>query len=138
MLEEVHDPIAERLRLATPVDAAAQMRHRDEHVQALAAGRGHARVRFGRRVQVQAHIRWQTLAVEDVVDQAAIAGGHDDRVVQQLRILAIQPQVEQEAAHGVAIAAHAPVSHLAAIAGRYQAHVGRRDVGVEYDSVSSE
>ena len=42
VLEKVHDPIAERLRLSVPVDAVAEMRHRHQHVQALATGRRHA------------------------------------------------------------------------------------------------
>ena len=49
-------------------------------------------------MEIQAHVRRQTLAIEDVADQPAIAGSHDDGVVQELRILPVQSEVQQKAA----------------------------------------
>ena len=74
-----------RLGLRAPVGAAAQMRHRRQHVERVAAGRRQRRIGRGRPVQVEAEVLGQHLAVEDVGQQLAIARPEQDRVVRDVR-----------------------------------------------------
>ena len=64
LLQELHDGIAIGFGLGGPVDVGAQVRHRREHVEGLAAVGRHARIGHGRHVQVEREVGRQILLGE--------------------------------------------------------------------------
>ena len=59
-------------------------------------------------------------------------------MVEELRILPIQSEVQQKAGHGVAVALQAPIGHPFPVAGGYQPHVARGHVGIQHDRIGAE
>ena len=83
VFQELHDGVAVGLGHGLPVDVRAQVGHGREHVKGLAALGRHGRIGQGRHVQVEREIFGQSLALENVGQQALVALAENDVVVGQ-------------------------------------------------------
>src|SRR5690348_11330206 len=103
MFEKVQDTCTHCLSLTGPVDPMGQIGNRCEDIEALAACWGPRGISPSGRVQIERQISRQTATIKNFMNEFAIVLRHENRVMAQLRILALQSQIEQKATHGVAI-----------------------------------
>src|SRR5689334_14163368 len=112
-----------------------QVGDRDKHIQAFASWWGKCGIGARWRVQVERQVFRQSLAVEDMIDKLAILLWHTDGVVTQLWILAVEAQIEQKAAHRVAVVLQPFVERLRLLLFGKQMEIGRGYVAIGNDSL---
>ena len=78
------------------------------------------------------------MALEDVVEQGAVAGAEQDGVVGDVVVAAVGAEIPDEEAHGVTGAVDAAVGPAAAVLGGDEAAVGPGGVGVGDDEVGAD
>ena len=104
-LEVFEDAVAVLWPLHGPVDVGrAQVRYRRQHVMTGTAFRRQRRIGDARRVQVEREIVSQGLALEDLIDQFAVARPEAHRVVLQMFVTALEAEMNYEQRHGKALA----------------------------------
>ena len=85
-----------------PIHLAAQMRHRGQHIEGIAARRGQRCIRRGRAMQIKAEIFRQVLPRENIVQQFLITWPEHHGVVVDIIIPALGPEIPDKQAHGIA------------------------------------
>ena len=125
-----------RLRLRRPVDAGVEVRHRRQHVEAVASRRRHRGIGRGGPVQVEAEIGGEDLAPEDVAQQFAVARPEQDRVVPDRLVAPPRAEVPDEEAHGMPRPPEPPLRPAPPpVLGRQHLAVGPGGIGVRHHDV---
>ena len=113
-----------------PIGAAAQMRHRRQHIERIAAWRRQRRIVRGRAVQIQAEVLGEKFARENVAQKAAVARAHDHGVVVHVGKRAARAEIPDEQAHGVARACQPRIGPAPALMPGEEFGVGPAGIGV--------
>ena len=95
-LQQPVDLLLEGATVAVPVHVRPEVRHGDEHEEALHAVGGHARLRLGGDDGVERGIIWQRVVPEDGLEVLLVAPGEVEIVVHHVPELPIDAQIQHE------------------------------------------
>ena len=138
LFQPLLDGGAERLRLRRPIRPAAEMRHRRQHVEAVAPLRRQRRVRHAGAVQVEAEILRQVLLREDVLQQRLVARAEHHGVVVDRIVPLAGAEVPDKQAHRIARLLDLPVGPALARVVTQQLGIGPADIGVGDDDIGAD
>ena len=137
-LQPCLDSLAIALGLDAPILAAQEIGHGRKHIEGVASGRRDGGVGRGRAMQIEAEIIGQRLALEQILQQFAIAGTHQDGVVADVIIMAIDAEIPDEQAHGIFGPVELGVGPAPARARGNEMAIGPGRIGVRNDDVGGE
>ena len=135
LLEVTHDRVAVGLRGGLPVGGTPKVRHRRQDVERIASGRRERRIGGGRSVEVQREVLRKHLALEDILEEAAVARAEQDLVMRDVVVGPVGAEVDHEERHRIVEPFEVPVRVLRAHGRADEAHVGVRHVAVGHHDV---
>ena len=127
-----------RLGLGFPVRARSEMGHRRQGIKGVASGGRQARVQTARSMQVETEILGQAMAAEDIVEQPAIAGAEQHRVLRQRLVAAVGAEIPDEQTRRKARALNFSIAPMAAMPRFEQMPIGPRGVRVGHDNIRAQ
>ena len=121
-----------------PVNRVLEIRDGGEDIECIVTFGCHGGIGGGRAMQVEAEVFGKNAALEDVVEEFAVARAEEDGVMGDFLVAAVGGEVENEEAHGIVAAGEFGIGPLAAVRRRNEVTVNRGRVGIGYDEVRIE
>ena len=134
-LQLVEDALGVAGPLVVPIDGVLKIGDWGEDVEGVLSVGCHGRIGGGGTVEVETEVVGDDAALEDVIEESAVAGAEEDGVVGDVFVAAVGGEKEDEEAHGVFAGGEFSIGPLAAVDGGDELAVDGGWVGVGHDEV---
>ena len=135
-LEVIENALGVAGTLAIPIDVVLEVGDWGEDVEGVVPFGCHGRIGGGGAVEVEAEVVGNDTALEDVVEESAVAGTEEDGVMGDVLVAAVGGEVEDEQPHGIFAGGQLLIGPLAPVDGGDELTVDGGRVGVGYNEVS--